>query len=291
MNNEKRLLLAITLSLLIVSGWSFAISKLYPQKKQAVTETMPVAQVAQESRALILPSWQVSSQISLPLPGQDIEFSLPYATLNKTIFKDYQNSAFDQTIGFLLPDKDLIFHATQTGHKITFESEDAHKRIIKEISPLNSKYNMELGITIENLGSTPLNLDYPLVIGEVSIQNGHFSERLKEVFFGEKDKTVHMSPFKNYNSPEAVKFAGFRDRYFCVVVQPDQPGYTGYVKKLGNNVSEMGLKYPLQIMPGQTQRLNFHIYLGPQELQLLKASNEEWASVVYYGVFDPIARS
>jgi YidC/Oxa1 family membrane protein insertase len=290
MNNEKRLLLAITLSLLIVTGWSFAISKLYPQKKQLVTSTIPVAQQAQESKIAVAPSWPVSSQVKLSLPDQDLAFELPYAVLSETIFKDYQNTPFLQTIGFLLPDKDIIYRASQIGQKISFVYEDANKRITKEFSPLKSKYNLELSITVANLGSSVLNFDYPLVIGEVSIQNGHFSERLKEIFFGEKEKTVHLSPFRNYSTSGEITFAGIRDRYFCVVVQPEQSGYTGYIKKIGKELSEMGLKYPLQILPGQTQRLNFHIYLGPQDLQLLNASHEGWGAVVYYGVFDPIAK-
>jgi len=291
MTNEKRLLLAITLSLLIVTGWSFVISKMYPQQKQLVTATKPVAQQPAAAKAVIVQSWDESSLQNFSLPGQDAEFALPYAILKKTIFKDYQNSAFNLDTGFLLPDKDLLFNVSQNGQKISFVHQDAAKRITKVFSSRNSKYNMDLGITIENLGSAPISLDYPLVIGEVKIQSGHFAERLKEIYFAEKEKVVHLSPFRNYSTSGEIKFAGFRDRYFCVVVQPEQSGYKGYIKKISNEHSEMGIIYPLKILPGQIQQLNFHIYLGPQELQLLKASEEEWGAVVYYGIFDAIARA
>jgi len=287
MNTEKRLLIAISLSLLVISAWSFATSKLYPPKNQGVIIEKTVAATPKESLSA---SWQEISVESIAIDGQEISFSLPYATIKDSTFKDYQNQKFDLNRAFLLEDKDLVFKKIQIGQKNTFVSEDKNKRITKELNILNSKYNMELSIIVENLSDSVINMDYPILISSINTQTGHFSERLKEAVFAENEKMTHLSPIRNYETKGEIKFVAFRDRYFCLVVEPTAPGFKGFLKKISGSQGEMGLRYPLQLMPHQTQVLHFRIYLGPQELELLEAANKDWGAVVYYGAFDAIAR-
>jgi len=294
MTTEKRLLIAITLSLLVITIWSFGTAKFYPPKQQGVTIEKAVESTEKimepAPKTLTPASWQETSVETIPVDGQEISFSLPYATIKDTIFKDYLNHKFSLNKAFLLQDKDIVFKKSQIGQKNVFISEDRYKRITKEFTILNSKYNMELSITIENLSESPINIDYPILIASIEGQSGHFSERLREAVFAEEEKTQHLSPIRNYNTKGEIKFAAFRDRYFCLVVEPASQGYRGFLKKINGSHAEMGLRYPMQLMPRQTQTLNFHIYLGPQDLELLEASNPEWGSVVYYGAFDAIAR-
>ena len=104
------------------------------------------------------------------------------------------------------------------------------------------------------------------------------------------EKTAHFNPRKKVNIPE-VKFIGFRDRYFCGIIQPETSVQTGYINKLSDRESEVGLvSAGFTIPPHQQIGHLYRIYLGPQKLESLNQANPAWAAVINFGTFDFIAQ-
>lgn len=282
---EKRLFLAIGLSLLIIISWSRIVSKFYPiEKQEVITITpSPVVSPLKESRK------EIPSE-TLAFENADFVFLLPFAAIKEVRFKHYQNYGFALSQGFLCKDLGGEFKMEKRPQGAYFIYEDEEKRITKEFIFDPPNYNIELKIKIQNLKSQPLNLNPQLILAKLEINHSQIYSRLQEAAFAYPDKILRLSPRRSYSSGEEIKFLGFRDRYFCAIIEPGQSGFKGFMNKLNAQQTEIGLTTQLQIEAGGESSLNFHIYLGPQDLRILSAINKSWESIVYFGTFDAISK-
>lgn len=289
---EKRLLLAIVISLFVVLTWSGLMSKLYPVAKQEVTaKKSPL--ITEQPLPSSLAITEIATDTSwerINLNNREIVFGLPYATVKEVRFKSFQNHSFSLQQGFWLKDKNLAFKLKALGTEPTFVYEDQEKRITKHFIFHNSNYDIGLDIIIQNLSTKDLTINYPLILGKIDLLQGQLASSFQQVVISQRENLLHLNLRKNFSSTEDLKFIAVKDRYFCFIVQPTLPGFKGFINKLNNKETEVGLNYPTNIPPGQQIKLSFHIYLGPQQLQVLNRINKEWGSIISYGTFDAISK-
>ena len=166
---DKRTLLAIVLASLVLFGWSFLTSKLYPTQNKIVTEQASSSTTPIAEPALLIPK----PALELPVPSfrfsqekYEITFVEPQAAIKEIIFKEYGSSSFSLQNGFLLGSTSLDFHKQSVSeNSVKFVYEDQEKKILKDFIFLNSNYGIELSIAIQNLSSAPIKVDLPLVLG------------------------------------------------------------------------------------------------------------------------------
>lgn len=289
---EKRVLLAIVISLLVILIWSSLMSKFYSVEKQEVTEK-PLLPAVELSQSIPIETKEIAEGVSLEkinLDKQEFVFALPYATVKEVFFKDYQNYKFSLVQGFWLKDNRLTFQTKQLGTEPIFIYEDPEKRILKHFLFHKSNYTIGLDIRVQNLSQQVLNIDYPLILAKVNLVTGQLGGRFQEVVLGQKEKLMRLNLNRDFYSSEEIKFMALKERYFCLIIQPNLSGFRGFIHKLNHKETEVGLAYQAKVSPGQEIKLNFLIYLGPQQLQILESANKEWSSVIYYGTFDSISR-
>jgi len=291
---EKRLFLAIALALLVLLSWSALVSKAHHIDKQQVTYKFPAPIATQ-------PGPSELSQSTLPEPSfssfkftqekYDIVFIESQAAIKEVIFKSYQNYTFPLKYGFLLEDANLIFQKESiTPESVNFVYRNKDKQIVKHFLFSKSNYNIELGVEIQNLSSSPLNINLPLVLGVLNLGGDQTQARLKDVTFASKDKIMHPNLRKDVTFEE-IKFLGLRDRYFCAIIEPDSDIYAGFIKKINSHEYEISLNpKEFVLAPNQQMQFKFNIYLGPQELRQITNIKPEWTAVMYYGTFDFIAQ-
>jgi YidC/Oxa1 family membrane protein insertase len=112
--------------------------------------------------------------------------------------------------------------------------------------------------------------------------------RFQDVTVALAEKTLHVNGQKEALFEE-VQFVGFRDRYFCVIAQPESDKWQGSIKTISPKKTEVCLRLKeLTILPGEQVREKFRIYLGPQELKYIARVKPEWSAIIYYGTFDLI---
>lgn len=289
---EKRLLLAIVLSLAVLVSWSAFVAKTQHIDMQDVThKTVPARAVEKpllpESVPLAIKEPPASSLIEFGQEEYDIVFIESQAAIKEVVFKSYQNYHFPVNYGLLLADPALLFTKKASGSgSISFIHRDAQKEITKEFYFHNSSYNIELVIRIRNLSNSQLILDLPLLLGSIDLGKDAGEARLKDATFASKDKITHITLSKDIMLQDA-KFMGMRDRYFCLIAEPVSDGYSGFIKKIGTKEFEIGLTTRELTLPPETSKeIKFAIYLGPQELRYLNETNPEWSAIMYYGTFD-----
>jgi YidC/Oxa1 family membrane protein insertase len=290
---EKRLLLAIGLSLLIMVFWSRLTSRFYPiENKDVKIQTTPSLS---SKTSVSLPPSSVAPEISdkkkinADLDNQQVVFNEGSASIGEIRFRDYQDYRFALGGAFWLQGPGLAFQEQGIGKRSVFIHQDAQKRIRKQID-LSASYSGRLSITIENLSQYPLDINYPLILSNLDFQNGQFASRFHQIVIQQKEKTLRLNPRKQFISASGIKFLAVRTRYFCAIIQPLIPQFRGFINKINHKRSEIGLLYHFSLLPGTQKNLEFRIYLGPQDLDLINLANPQWQSVVYYGAFDSIGK-
>jgi YidC/Oxa1 family membrane protein insertase len=295
---EKRLVLAIALSLLVLLSWS----ALAP-KPQLVDNNVVVANKSSLATSLSQASSATVSSVVAPLSldmtrekvkfiqnSREIIFDPAMAAIVEVVFKDGPAHRLPLKIGFLTEGNLIFKQQGITKESISFIYEDQNKRIIKDFIIPNNSYVIDLNVQVQNLSHSPLMLNPQLILGRLDLSAKNTQARYQDIFLGNKDKTMHLSAGKDFNSAD-VKFIGLRDQYFCTIVEPDNIAISAYIKKIAPQESEVGLLMSeINLKPGAQIGHSFRIYLGPQELKIINNAKPEWTSIIYYGTFDFIAQ-
>ncbi len=290
---EKRLILAIAFSLLILVSWSALTSKFYPVENKDVTKVAPLSVKTAPKEIPLLGSTPENASLATFQYAQnnfEITFIEPLAAIKEVVFKAHQDYRFSLKYAFLLADKSLTFKRENASYPgLIFTSLDRDKKITKKFTFHNSSYSIELDIKIENLTTIPLEINLPLVLGVQDFSPSAAQARYQDVVIATKDRIQHLQARKDLIFEE-VKFLALRDRYFCLILEPATNNLAGFIHKI-NSESEIGLNLKNFILsPGQHFEQKFHIYLGPQELKTISRIKPDWGAIINYGTFDFIGQ-
>jgi len=298
---EKRLILAIALSMFVLLAWSAIMPKKPPQLPQEAKPSQMDAHVEKKAIYKTVPDKElsaleevISDETSLSLIARNAEynFSEHAAALIDVTFSDYQAAELALKYGFLIKDEDLLFKKKSSGrNKISFTHRDAGKEIKKDFIFMGDDYSGELRLRIKNMSNLKLKMDIPLVLGVMNFRDP-LQSRFQSVFISTNERNKHISPKKEIEI-NGAKIVGLRDKYFCLIVQSDfnEEQSTAYIKRLNGKESEVGLFLnDISLAPGEEVDIAFQIYLGPQDLAQINLVNKGWASIVHYGTFDFISQ-
>jgi YidC/Oxa1 family membrane protein insertase len=295
---EKRLVLAIALSLLVLLSWSALVPKSQVldnkvvmidkgQAQSSIQQPLPVNPVSVEAPLILNTSNEL---VKISQDSRDIIFDPAKAAIVEVVFKNKLEHRLPLKIGLFSDNGNLFKQENITKEGISFVSQDHDKRIIKKFTIPNNSYTIDLEIIIKNLSSTPLVLHPQIVLGRLDLSAKNIQSRYQDIYLGTKEKTLHLSAGKDFTSQD-IKFIGLRDQYFCVILEPADMITNAYIKKLNNQESEVGiLNAEMNLLPGAQIGHLFHIYLGPQDLKTINNIKPEWAGIIYYGTFDFIAQ-
>ena len=282
---EKRLMLAIALSFLVAWTWS----SLTPKPAPVVQPDLVVGKIP----ALAQPTIKIPELpgTKFSLDNFDIEIIEPLATIKEIKFKKYNNDNLLLIQGLYINDPSLNFKKLiESKNELTFVHEDENKIIYKRFIFSNYNYSIELEIEIENLSGNDLDYALPMTLGVMDSTLEPGQTQFHDIYLGTSEKSVHLNARKT-GSFEDIKFIGLRNRYFCAVIEPASDKYAGKISKVSASAFEASVLSPeIRIPAKQKNTQKFLIYLGPQDLGLIKGVNPEWAGIIYYGMFDLIAQ-
>jgi YidC/Oxa1 family membrane protein insertase len=295
---EKRLVLAIALSLLVLLSWSALTPK--PQiidNKGVTTNKSNLITSQKDTSSVGVPAVVMPSDINFAKETikfiqdrREIIFNPVMAAIVEVVFKEGLEHRFPLKIGFLTEGNLLYKQQSVTQDSISFVGEDQNKRIIKKFIIPNNSNVIELQVEIQNLSSSNLALNPELVLGRLDLSAKNPQSRYYYVCFGSQDKLpINFSAGKSFDKQD-LKFIGLRDQYFCVIAEPVNIIVDGYVKKLDSQESEIGMFCKeINLEPGSQIGHSYKIYLGPQDVKIINTYNPEWAAIVDFGKLNLIA--
>jgi YidC/Oxa1 family membrane protein insertase len=296
---EKRLIIAIALSLLVLLSWSTFVSKTQHIDnkgfiaKDLKMEQSPVKSEAPQARPVIPPVAVALEDKTTTFSTENlkVDFSESRAAIKEVVFKNYHSHRFPLKYSLALEDPHLIFtQQLAREQEISFVYRGQDREITKRFTFDNSKYTIDLEIGIRNTSASPLRTTLALVPVVLDFSGRANEASYQDLTVSAEEKILHPNPRKP-DSWDKVKFLGWRERYFCGILEPPTASYRLTLEKLGAQESQTVLRSAeLLLAPGEKISQKFRIYLGPQDLRLINLVNPEWGAVVHYGIFDFIAR-
>jgi YidC/Oxa1 family membrane protein insertase len=287
---QRRLILAIALSFLVILLWSRLVVKQQPIAPQAVTpQITPAPSPAPEPAKKPGPP---PSLFHFTAPRFQLEFLEQQAAIKEATFPQYKSGRLDLANSFAFGPTEMRFQAlpaqrSQVGFTATDKDKEFAKRFI--FSPDNP-YTLEVILTLRNLSNLNLPVTWPIVLATLNSNQDPDEARYQDITVVNNEKTWHLNPHKEMSilQPE---FVGIRNRYFCLIVQSEQRHYNLAVRRISRQESEILLvPQELSVLPGGTLQEKFRIYLGPQDLQTINRINPNWGAVLHYGTFNIIGQ-
>jgi len=326
---ERRLFLAIGLSLIVVWLWSAVAPKpqsrpeplgilQHTENKEDIEEQENFRSPSPTPNFSTEPSTEnktnaksVEKTETLGSEKLEAEFSSIGATLNKITIREYNTSFPLQGVTGISGYENLPFNLDRVGENdIEYSYETDEFKIVKTYRIPEGDYIVESGIEFHNKTNMSKLIDLSInsYVLEMSNLNG---KEEKESPANARDKSLNeyvvngaggiyrkagafkFSSKEKREEPGEVLWSGFRNRYFCALVKPqyDTGGYT--VDPLGDTQLRVGIKAkPTTILPESSARLDSIIYAGPEKVELLQEYRlgfEKIRKYYRFGLFDSIA--
>jgi len=324
---EKRLFLAIGLSIMVV--WLWSVSAPTPQNSQ---EEIGLSQTSEINKDTNIQSFSKAPPPSPDFPATPlvenekinkrietlesdalmVELSNIGASISKVIIKKYDTSLPITDIAALkgyentpftldwVSDNEISYSHDNGEIKITktYTVENG-ANIIHSVTQIYNKSNMSKLINIE-LGG------YLIEMSNLNNKSGKTTKtfnRDKSLFEYTvySDKGIHrkagafkFSDKERKTEPGKVFWSGFRNRYYCALIKPlyDTKGYK--IDPIDNSRLRVGVEAKeTTILPQNNVHFESIIYVGPEKMDMLKEYGLGFEKVKRYykfGLFDGIAK-
>ena len=299
---KKRAFLAMALSLGVLFLWQTAVQKMYHIDNKTVTsgepQQIPPVQIDDVISPLSSAQDVLKSSVPESFLGQietakvKLEYSNPGARVNKIFVKDYNiDSDIKGSLYLKSMENDIYIFKDNVGAELSI-SKNGHFNVQK-LTSSNTHYFFNLEIIFKNLSDLPWKLKDKLVIATIAPNAKAQEAQLSEVVLFAED-TTRKNPLGIkgvFVSQNTLKAIGYRDRYTCIIVSPqDSQQSKGYIEKSTQHSVEVGLDIDeFEISPKGQKVFNYLVYVGPQDKAMLKQANQGFEGMVYHGTFDFIS--
>ncbi|MEA2101624.1 MAG: membrane protein insertase YidC [Thermodesulfobacteriota bacterium] len=325
---EKRTLLAIVVSIMILLAWDFFVIKPsapQPKKKELITQT----QIKEGIEKTITPrietkaaSTEQGDKITIETPLYVAVWDTKGGSLVSLKLRQYKetmkaDSDLVEMLSTPMPvmtmkggftDRDLMFSSgspmdIQTDHEIReieFSTEISDGIVLKKVYQVDpASYVIGFRTVLVNNTGTDLSLNMDICLDE-TYPDGKKSSRYTfegPVLLNGK----HLEEFKISKIEDPgesrefsgdLRWAGVENKYFLrVLISPDAPESTFVITR--KDKETIGMRYslpPLDIKKGTSLSSKYLMYVGPKELNTLKDAGYQLKGALDFGFFDFIAK-
>ena len=332
---EKRVLIAVLLSIAVLYGYSFFA----PQPPAPpVVEQKQAAQAPAETSAVPSPSGVVPalSVPSVPEAGPEkdvtvetdlytVVFSSRGGSLKKLVLKNYYTdegavsgnpialidakSVDAYTLRTSVPSlginpaavysvqADTVKISGNESHDVDFHYASPEGVVVRKTYTITgNSYSMALKEQIANSGSAVRKASPQVILsnridpkgeeasfeiyGPVSYSNELITEKVKDLLKGA------------VTYPGGINWTGFGDKYFLNAIVGTQGtiGSVQLVRTPANYVENIITAPEVTLNPGQTATVEYKVYLGPKDLDILKAQGNNLEEAIDFGWFSSLAK-
>lgn len=280
---EKKTLLAISLSLLILIGYNVILSKSVHKNQKFQPSTIQRREIektrtdAQELNTNNQTPGAKKEEIveERKIGKYKITLSLSTGTIKKIELIEY---GYDFLVEGFMGEEDGAQHTdyeavTENKRLVIVGRIDGRKMLAKTFD-FNDDYRVDVSVEVFNHGQEHKKFSFKIK----KDLNGE-EARYQEIFY-KQDFSIRRVALASLKQPIAVtgyKYFGYRSRYFCVSLLPGE--YTGnlQISKSGNGSISV-------VFDGSRESAAISFFLGPQKIDLLKKASLE--EIVNFGVFN-----
>jgi YidC/Oxa1 family membrane protein insertase len=308
---EKRLILAIALSILIVLGFQYTAPKqiIPPTSKQSApinVETVKQTELAQP----VTPDVE-ETELQAETDKYTVIFSNVGGAIKKIVLKGFTASNSPESLDLVSltnPSEYLlsinssmypniassIYSSKKSDNTITYTLTAGDLQITKRYILHKSKYGIELDVEIKNISGASKTFNYRIVggagISEVNSQDKRFVEVTADV----NGKTLGFKkpkPNQRMINPGVVSWSALKNKYFSLVLKPFMPTASQFYSEDKNGSLIMGVDAEIVgLQPNSATNAKFVLYAGPSTIPGLKELGYGLETTVNYGFFGGISK-
>lgn len=323
MNSEKRLLIAIALSALVILVYQSYVSKYYKHSGPAVDQQ---EQMAQPPEPLM-----VDRQVAEMVRAGDEEISKAQGRRENFINGLYEITTSDIAAGIeemsLLGYKDgegkqqglitskqgypdaLMIEDITPGRRsarwatvdkreseIIYRQQSSEKTVTKTVTFYNNNYIIGLEVAIRNEEETPQEIQYKVIAATETMDKGQLDNRYIGAEAQLSGKINRRKPGQK-SIQEAEIFNGnpdwvmLKSRYFSYILIAEQPAAAAFIEGVGKQGITAGIVIgPVMLDPKEERRYRFKLYAGPMIMDNIAKFDPAAKTTINYGLFTPISK-
>lgn len=318
---EKRTLVALVLSMLVLGFYPTILKHFYPDYGKpvpaassapvktgaAAVAAMPVASVAQNGGTAL---FTAANNITVSTENLKASVNSADGGMNEIIFLKYPHPKTDEPLKLFSADRpgvstlalDVANGASAT-HTVSAASRGAEAvstfgavRAVKTVAFRPDGYSADVAVRFENTSPSTAQFSYRLAAGpSIPQRNGIDSQYIEANFFSRvngKPSLRHIKETKAGKTASAsgVEWVATKDRHFSVIVKPEGvTRFDGWQEGLGDHRFAAGLvSSPIMLAAGESVTHKFLFYAGPTDPEHLVPLGLD--SIISFGKLDVIGK-
>ncbi|MCX5686883.1 MAG: membrane protein insertase YidC [Candidatus Omnitrophica bacterium] len=315
---EKRLIVAIALSIFIIISFQYFVVK--PTLKTTATEVTttqgPAPTVARESKPPEIAQPKISfeeKESAFETDKYILVISNVGGAIKEIRLKDYDDLrskepfvlvriknpndyifAVSDPLARTLPAA-LEYEIRQKDNAVICSARTGDLEITKKYILRNSKQYIELQLLIKNISGFVKNLNYRVIGGAGVSETADQDKRLIEVTSKINGKPVGFKRLRKLErifNPGVVGWTDLKSKYFSVILKPSALTKGQFYSEDSDGNLVMGVETEdATIQPGSSIENKYILYAGPSSIPVLKAQGYDFEETVNYGFFGGIAKA
>lgn len=323
---EKRTIIALALSFVVLGTYPLILQKMYPdyyknRAEEKASKDTPVkttssvpAPATPTTPGAITPSAGTEMSIigeGIPVSGRRVyaEFSPAGGVIQHLAFPEFQApekkgplelfKAKDAAEAPLYVDAAAGLYTVSPGTDgvvLTGAAAGPSLGVTKELQFTNGGYGADLKISFHNSSASPLPLRYRLVAGSSFPHRNSIDAQYSEAnFYSTRDGKAglrHIKESKNgktVSSEGSIEWLAIKDRHFAIILKPVATDFSAITTGLGDSRLTAALVSPeITIAPGETLTHEFKTYIGPNDYAHLAPLG--FGPLVNFGKLDAIGK-
>lgn len=317
---EKRLILAIALSILVMISFQHFAVKPPPRPEaaqggKAAKQTAPAIVTTKEAELKShLPPEVLSGEKEFDVETSKyiLTFSNVGGSIKRIRLKDYKDLNSDEPLPLVeipnpkeyifaisdplnsLPLDSTLYEFAKTGDGITYLLKVNNLEVIKKYILHNSKYGIELQLIVKNTSDRAKEFSYRITSGSGLTESHAQDKRFLEARSSIDGKALNFKSPKNGRiiNPGAVKWTALKSKYFSVILKPFVPTKGQFYNESKDGFLVTGVEPQEVIIPANSSiEHKFVIYAGPSQVSTLKDFAAEFEETIDYGFFGGISKA
>ena len=310
---ERRLLLAVVLSILVMLIYPLFIAKVNPPPEEPFLET----QLVEKQEVIEMPQAEArAKEIEIELPdnaisrnlGNDryeIELSNIGGSIQKIRINDSKKLDIDlitdavYAAGILSIEGEGVFSNMSSqlfsieGLRGNFVTEKDGLLIEKGIRFLKDRYALAANIKITNNTLSTKKLSFDITTGSNISNKEVFESRYIEASILGRDGKLKKFAGRNLNKYNKLYnndlvWLALKNKYYSIIAKPDFTPAGVFTKKI-NDAPVIGFIVDDKILPGETKDLDILFYIGPTDSHELEKADPAFSRALNFGFFTSIA--
>jgi YidC/Oxa1 family membrane protein insertase len=326
MNTEKRLILAVALSAIIIiayQGYMGQFSKPYHASniddtvvrgqdiKQMTTDSVLPPHVPSHGLTVSPTSTVSYDAVVIGNNAMHISTTNYKATINELLLLDYNeedNQPYPlvaegvdrplllETVFLRTSMPDMWRLVSRTEHAVQYKNSADGLDIIKTITADRAGHVISMDLVITNTSGTHKTAQYIINNGHLEVARGHMDSRYLGVDAFIEDKVMRKrASSKTMQEGESLhgapRWIATRGRYFSFLMKPEQEMQSVFIKSIGKNDLYAGLvSTPIVLVPQASARHTFTVYAGPNNVDAMMEIDVTAKEIINYGIFHGIGR-